>query len=482
MTSTRPDKKIPEPALVYDVRKHSLRETRHIEGGLAEEPTTDASQVHHRAIKLKLLGSMVLAVAIVASYIGVRLYKLSKIFVPSTNAAAHVQLTAKPSPITASHEGDGRINILFLGIGDPSHAGADLSDSMMVMSVDTRTHDVGMLSIPRDLWVDIPGLGYNKINDANAFGDSRTKDGGPALAMQVVSKTLGIPVQYFVRTDFTGLKEAVDTLGGVTVTVPQALYDSEYPCQNNEKYSCGLNIKAGTYVMNGTLALEYARCRKGYCGNDFGRARRQQDILLDMKDKALSLPTLVNPAKISSLIDILGDNVRTDLSLDELKDFYNMLKGVSTSNVSQNVLDNTDNDLVVTANIGGASTVIPTAGVGNYGPIQAFVRSIFFDGEIKREVAALSVENDSGSPATGTAVCALLKSYSYNVVSCTNGATTQSTTTLTDLTGGKKPYTLQYLQKRFNLKAQSQPAVSGASDPTAPVLRLVIGENYRPKP
>lgn len=454
--------------MVYDVRRHSLSDL--------DQPRDDTTS--GRQTKLKLLSTFLLAIVILASYVGIRVYRLSKIFVPSTNVAL-AQLSKKASPIAVTSEGDGRVNILMLGIGDPSHAGADLSDTMMVLSVDTRTHDVAMLGVPRDLWVNIPGHGYNKINAANALGDMGNSAGGPTLAKQTLSAVLGIPIQYYVRTNFSGLKQAVDTLGGVTVTVPQTLYDPEYPCVKNEKNSCGVTIKSGTYVMNGDVALEYARCRKGNCGNDFGRARRQQDIILAMKTKALTVPTLINPAKINSLVSILGDNVRTDLSLTELKSFYGLLNGVNATTISQNVLDNDHNHLVVTANIGGASTVVPVVGVGNYTAIQAFVRQIFFDGEIKHENAALAVENDSGSPATGAAVCALLKSYSYNVTSCVNGPTIQSQSALYDMSAGKKPYTLQYLQKRFNLKAQSQPAPADAS---AAVLRLVIGENYRAKP
>src|SRR5664279_3282734 len=126
-------------------------------------------------------------------------------------------------------EGDGRVNILVMGIGGAGHDGPNLSDTMMVMSLDPKTKDVAMLSIPRDLYVKIPGHGSGKINAANAYG-------GPALAEQVVENVIGVPIHYYAVMDFSGFKQAVDAVGGVDINVAAPLYDPEFPCDNDRGY------------------------------------------------------------------------------------------------------------------------------------------------------------------------------------------------------------------------------------------------------
>lgn len=206
---------------------------------------------------------------------------------------------------------DGRTNILVLGIGDPGHAGQNLSDTMMVISLDKAKHEVAMIGVPRDLRVDVADYGYSKINAANALG-------GPALAEQTVSSTLGIPIQYYVLTDFSGLQQLVDAVGGITVTVTEPLVDTEYPCANNQAAVCGLNIQPGTYHMNGALALEYTRCRKGTCGNDFGRDARQQQVLQILRQKIFTPGVYLNPVHDNAILQAIRQNAKTDLTVDNM--------------------------------------------------------------------------------------------------------------------------------------------------------------------
>lgn len=463
-TSVRDD-----ASLSYDSRTHKLHDHKR------------ASRQLSRSIRRKGLIALSLAGLIGLSFVGMRFYSLSRVIVKNTNAAP-VRLAQKLNANTITTEGDSRINILLLGVGDAGHAGANLSDTMQVLSIDTRTHDVDILGLPRDLYVKINGVGYDKINSAHAHGEQIKKGGGPELAKTTVSQVLGIPIDYFIRTDFSGLKKAVDTLGGVNIDVAESLRDNSYPCTNNEGRSCGLFIPAGPTTMNGDLALKYTRCRKGNCGNDFGRARRQQAVLLAMRSKALSLSTLVNPAKLSNLVDVVGDDVRTDIGLDEMQKIYQLTHDIDPTTIQTQVLDNDSNKLVQTANLGGLSVVVPTAGQGNYTAIQLFARQLFFDGEIHRENAAVELKNASGRPEVGTAVCALLKSYGYNVTNCED-APTQAHGELLDYTKGHKSYTLQYLQKRFSLKARATQNTAPATDPATgqatAEITLVIGSDYK---
>ncbi len=415
----------------------------------------------------------------VAGYFGYRTYRsLHNVIQKNTGVAAEGLKTENVAIEKLKGEGDGRVNILLLGVGDQGHAGEQLSDTLIVASYDPKTKDVAMLSIPRDLYVKIPGNGFSKINGAHAFGEQTKKGGGPELAKQTVSQVLGIPIHYYIRTDFTALKQAVDTVGGVDLNVTESLIDPDYPCERNEGKVCGYSILAGQQHFNGSAALKYVRCRKGNCGDDYGRAKRQQDVLVALRQKASKLNILTNPAKITEILDIVGDNVRTDLQLWELERLTQVARETDPLKITNKVLDNSTTNLVKNSQIGDASVVIPAAGIGNYSAIQAFVRSIFVDGYIKQEAATLQVENGTTVANKGKLVTELLKSYNYNVISTVPAdVATYKKTQIIDMTEGKKPYTIQYLEKRFGVKASVQAPVEGTPPPAD--IRIIVGTDYK---
>ena len=474
--------------LMHDVKVRTPN--RNLGGGdpaFVYDPKTRRVRKHHK-FKVALISFALLLVAGGSAFAAHSYLSLNKVIQRNTGVAA-AGLKGKLQLSQLKGEGEGRVNILLLGVGDSGHAGAGLSDTMMVLSIDPQTNDVAMLGIPRDLWVNVPGFGYSKINSAHAYGEQLQKDGGPEMAKKVVSATLGVPIHYFIRADFTAFKQAVTTVGGVDVTVEQALYDSEYPCDRNEAYSCGFSIKAGPQHMDGSVALKYVRCRKGNCGDDFGRAKRQQQILEALRAKALSLGTLLDPTKLSGLIDTVGDNIRTDLQLSEIQRLVDITKKLDTTKVVNAVLDNAENgtNLVRTANISGASVVIPVAGVGNYTDIQRFVRSIFVDGYIKQEQARIQVQNGTAKIGLGLAAANVLKSYNYNVVATVAAdRATYTSTQIIDYSGGKKPYTIKYLEKRFGVKAIAAQNVapagpaSVAQTDAAPEITVIVGADYKP--
>lgn len=271
-------------------------------------------------------------------------------------------------------EAEGRINILLIGIGDPGHAGETLADTNMVVSINTRTNQVAMISLPRDTRVKIPGFGYNKINQAHADGfSSRGDQGGIDLTKQTVENTLDLPVHYYVRANFTGLKQVVDAVGGVDINVKEALYDPEYPCDKNQYRSCGFKLKAGQQHMDGATALKYARCRKGSCGDDFGRALRQQEVLQAVRSKALSVSTLTNPGKINALMTAASDNIKTDLSINNITRLIDMSKKIDQSKTMNIVFSTEPNGFLKQS--GNSSDLLPVD--GTYAAIQEFVKNIF---------------------------------------------------------------------------------------------------------
>jgi LCP family protein required for cell wall assembly len=262
-------------------------------------------------------------------------------------------------------DADGRSNILVLGVGDPGHAGQNLSDTMMVISIDTKDHRVAQISVPRDLRVDVPGYGYEKINAANA-------QGGTDLAEQTVSNTLGIPINYYMLTNFSGLKQMVDAVGGLDINVTERLYDPEYPCADNENLSCGLDMQPGMQHMDGARVLEYVRCRKGTCGNDFGRAARQQEVINLLRQKAVKWDVLINPAKLIPIVSALRTAIHTDMGAVQMLELAQGLQDGQKNQPVKLVLSTSPGGLLAN---GGGSDLVPLS--GDFGEIQARAKNIF---------------------------------------------------------------------------------------------------------
>lgn len=414
---------------------------------------------------------VVLAVLMVpAILLAKSLYAYKSVVQRHTGVSTEV-LTKKDAEFDSKTEAEGRVNILLLGVGDAGHAGSTLADTMIVASIDPETKDVAMLSLPRDLYVPIPKNGKNKINAAHAFGEMQKAGEGPNLAKEVVGNVLDVPIHNYVRVDFTGFKKAIDVLGGVSIDVAAPLSDSEYPCEKDERRACGFSIKAGTQTMNGATALKYARCRKGNCGNDFGRAARQQEVLMAMRTKALQLSTLTNPAKLAGMIDTIGSHVRTDLSTEELTRLAEILKDVDTSKVRSKVVDADEEKLVQTANIAGASVVIPVGGDGKFGPIQDFAHSLFFDRHIVEENVPVTIVNASSQANISAAIADTLKGYRYSIVEVQK-TTPQTASELIDGTAGKAKYTQRYLAARYKLTAKEDTSRGSG-------ITLVIGNDMK---
>ena len=452
-------------------------------GSSASDTSSNMKKVKskNRHIIIKTVAAIFIVLIAVAGYFGYRTYKtLNKVIVKNSGPTAEGLKTENVAVEKLKGEGDGRVNILLLGVGDPGHAAEDLSDTMIVASYDPKTKDVAMLSIPRDLYVKVPNNGFSKINSAHAFGEQYKEGAGPDLAKKTVSEVLGIPIHYYIRTDFTALKQAVDTVGGVDIDVLSTLIDPDYPCEKNEGKVCGFSILAGPQHFNGSSALKYARCRKGNCGDDYGRAKRQQDVLVALRQKATKLNILANPAKVVEILDIVGKNVRTDLQVWEIERLTQVARETDPSKITSKVLDIDTTGLVKNSQVGAASVVVPVAGIGNYSAIQAFVRSIFVDGYIKQEAATIQVENGTAQLNKAQLVSELLKSYNYNVISAVPAdATSYKKTQIIDSSKGSKPYTIQYLEKRFGVKATPVAQDSAEQKPAVADVRIIVGTDYK---
>lgn len=359
-------------------------------------------------------------------------------------------------------EADGRINVLLLGIGGAGHDGANLTDTMMVASIKPQTNEVAMLSVPRDLYVSIPGHGKDKINAANAFGEQDKPGSGISLTSQTVSNTLGIPIHYTARIDFNGFAKIIDTVGGVDINVENDLYDPFYP---GGTYS----IKKGPHHMNGAEALKYARSRE--TTSDFDRAKRQQQVMVAMKDKIMTANTLLNPAKMNDILTTLGDHVKTDMQIWEAQKLAQMFQKVDKNKIINRVLDNSeDGPLVSSISYGGAYILLPKT--GNFKEVQSIAQNIFTDSGLRTEAAKVQVLNATGVSGQAKKTGDTLSSNGLKVLSVSNASEINSTTVIYDYSGGTKPKTIDFLEKKFCVKAVQKTDPTGSYD-----IAVVVGKD-----
>jgi len=406
------------------------------------------NKVQRRGKRLKLA---VLIIAVFISYFGYRVFATTFAIIDRSGKPEALALQDSIRPEQLQREGDGRVNILLLGIGGGGHQAGDLSDVNHIVSIDPFNNKAAVLGVPRDLYVPIPGYYTTRINAAHAFGE---RDGGKgaALAEQTLENVLGIPIHYYVKVDFSGFEQAVDAVGGVDIEIEEDLYDSQYPTRDMSGTQI-FRLKAGKHHLDGDLALKVARCRKGTCGSDFGRADRQQKIMIAVKDKALSLGTLSNPAKVSQLLDAAGKHVRTDINLTTIGKLLEVAKKLEKNKVKpKTFVLTTDVDNYLTgANIGGASVLVPKAGQADFSQIQNFIRgNLFRDGFIAKENAKIAVVNGAGRVGLANSVATNLQSYGYNAMAVSASPTKMySKTVIYKVSNKKSPFTKALLQKRL---------------------------------
>lgn len=274
-----------------------------------------------------------------------------------------------PPPLDQSN---GRANILLTGYSadDPGHQGAQLTDSIMVLSIDQSTHKAVVISIPRDLYVDVPGHGYEKINAAY-------EQGGMNLLTRVISQDLGLDMNYHALINYTAFRDAVNAVGGVIISInssdPRGVYDP----------NTSIKLPNGPVKLNGQQALALSRSRGdgygsyGFPAGDFDRIKYQQQILLALKTKADSGSVITNPFRVIKLVDAAGNNVQSDLKLGGIESLYKTTRKINNSDIQTVSLNKIGNQQLLRAytTYGGQSALIPLAGLNNYSNIQAALQS-----------------------------------------------------------------------------------------------------------
>ncbi len=240
-------------------------------------------------------------------------------------------------------KGVDRVNVLVLGIDEREYEeGPWRTDTMLVLTLDPLSMTGGMLSIPRDLWVPIPGYEEDRINKAHFFGQVYDHPGGgPALAVQAVEYNFGINIDYYVRVNFTAFEEVVDLLGGVDIYVEEAINDPLYPSSDPaDPYGYDpLYVDAGWQHFDGKMALKYARTRHSD-GGDFDRAARQQKVLMAVFNKARQPDELLRLAsKSPDMWRTLQGALETDLNLEQIIALGQLASEVNPDDIRYGVLD-----------------------------------------------------------------------------------------------------------------------------------------------
>ena len=242
---------------------------------------------------------------------------------------------ATPLPIYPINEQ--RVTVLVMGIDRrPGEAFISRTDTMIVMSMNPADNSAVMLSIPRDLYVQIPGFGRNRINTAFVFGSQGNNPAaGAELAMQTVEYNLGIPIDHYLMVDFSAVVRGVDALGGIDVDVPFEIYDPTFPDMN---YGFDpLYIPAGRQHFDGLTALKYARTR--HVDNDFGRANRQQQVILAVRSKIVSMGVTQLLGQLPFFYSQLSEGIRTDLSLDQMLTLAQAASEIPAEGIQTEVID-----------------------------------------------------------------------------------------------------------------------------------------------
>lgn len=384
----------------------------------------------------------------------------------------------------------GNTNLLLLGTSesDPNHPGAQLTDAMMIASVNQASHTAFLLSIPRDLWVkgtspcsagyqykinavyecnlstSLGGLSSAKIDEATAETTTADK----------VGSVVGINVNYVVHMNLAVIQQVVDAVGGINITIdspdPRGILDRNFDWRC--KYKCYLvKLPNGNVHLSGTDAMWLAQARNDAGGyglprSNFDREANQRKILTATKDKATSMGFLANPLNSVNLLEAMGNNIHTTIDTSEIKTFVDIAKTLPSNNiVSIDIMDNGSGILTTGTGPDGSSIVRPAAGLFDYTAVQTFTNALLMGhAPLIQEAAAVDVINASGVSGAASKEADTLKQKGFTIGSVSSAPSTYTNTTaytLYDLGKGAKPATLAALKKELGITSASTTLPSG---------------------
>lgn len=356
-------------------------------------------------------------------------------------------LQAASGPTPEPWDGASRVNILIMGLDyrDWEAGETPRTDTMIIFTIDPLSKTAGLFSIPRDMWVSIPGFDHGKINTAYYLGETyNVPGGGPGLAMETVEHFLGVPINYYAQIDFKAFVDFIDELGGLDIHIYDDITVDPIGPGNTVK------LREGVQCLDGATILGYARTRYTD-GGDFDRSKRQQHVIMAIREQILTwnmLPELI--AKSPALYQKLSQGVRTNLSLQQTVQLALLAQDIPAKNIAQVVIPP---DVVYQGmSPDGLSIIIPipdeirllrdqvfTTG----GPVGRTAEEADLLSSAQAEQARISIQNGTQTPGLASRTAEYLRSQGLNIVEETNADQVYNTTTIIIYDG--TPYTIDYL-------------------------------------
>lgn len=426
----------------------------------------------------------------------------------ATSGAAHTNPQATPHPQNANAAASGRITILLLGVDQrPDEPVALLTDTMIVLTVDPITNRVGMISLPRDLFVPIAEYGRNgKINTAFMVGQTnRYPGGGGALSKRTVSEFLGYPIDYYVTINFGGFVQAIDAIGGIDVVVAKTIHDEEYPTIDYGIET--FHLEAGPQHLDGETALKYVRTRHQVGDSDLQRAQRQQQVLVAVKDKLVA-DKMLNPVRMLELLRVLSKSIKHDIPATKLPGLLSLASAVQLDSIERLVLDTRYAQIDADSPFGwilipNRTKIRPAVDkifASETGPTAAEMEAlaqqqtrqqaaqarqqIYNDyqvqaeqlrGRLQNEGARISVLNGTGDPLLAERAADWLRRQGYTVVETQDAARSDYQRTSL-MTYRNKPVAAAGLTDMFAIAREN--IASSGDQPSGVDLRLTIGRDF----
>ena len=435
----------------YSLKKRDLSEAPVVRNGKKVKP----KQKKHK--KLKRAGIIIAAVLLLggiafAIWGNALISKLT-----GGNSGLFDLIGALTSHVDLKTDKNGRTNILLFGtsgfdmegtgFGGEEHDGSQLTDSIMMLSLDQKTGDVAMVSLPRDLYVGNTCTATGKINEVYycANVDETDEEGGAKALTNTLEEIFDVDIQYWAHVNWCALQQVVDSVGGITVTLDEDIEDDW----------TNTYIKAGEATnLDGWQAVALARARHGTEMGDFSRGNSQQKILAGLQNKLLEGG--IDLGMMLGLVDAVGDNVRFDFSLDEIKAIYYIAKDISLDNVRQIPLIDYDNGIayLTTGEMNGVSYVLPSAGPKVYTDIQNYIHRMISSDPVVREDAKILVINGSEKDGLAASEKAKLVTDNFsNVETATAPAGNYPEKYYLYDMSGAKPGTVDALKARYGVDA-----------------------------
>lgn len=378
---------------------------------------------------------------------------------------------------------DDRINILLLGIGGTGHDGPELTDTIILASLKPSTKQVAMISIPRDLLVQVPGVGARKVNAVNAYAEQNKRGSGPEATSEIIGSIFDQEIDYYVKIDFQSFEDLIDAIGGVDVYVERTFQDNTYPT-DNYGYQV-VSFEEGWQNLNGETALQYARSRHGNNGegSDFARATRQQKVISAAKEKLLSTSTILNPGRLNQLAGLFAQHVTTNMNIVDMVRLGRYAPDIDSSKIRNFVLDDAPSGPLYSSYVNGAYVVLPKQ--SDWSDFKYLAANIFDENiettvqpkslQAPTQTTTLAIENGTFSVGLAGETASILQSSGFVVEEIGNAERRDYLkTTIVDLSEGAKTVELQILSEYFDAEIVQTP--KGWLRSPAPIPDIISDE------